>query len=396
MFVPIRENYLKGWAIVIRLIREKGLSLSGREANCCFLNTGQTRFANIATISGLDFIDDARGCAVVDWDKDGDLDLWISNRTSPQVRYMRNDVRQAGNFVAFKLVGQKSNRDGIGARVSLTLADDGKAHIKTLRAGEGFLSQSSKWMHFGMGGQDRIQQVHVKWPDGSVNEFDDVDGNQFYRLIQGENLQRVDFAAAPELAARVLPTSPAASTARTVVAPRQKASALKLLTADGQTVDLQQSVTGPTLVNLWSETCPPCLLELSDFAEAADSFKAAGLRVMALRSPDPRDDVAKALDQLRTYQQKLNLSFPMAAATDDTMSKLTEAQNEVLQIDRPLVLPTSFLLDASGRLSVIYQGRVAPDQILADVQRLDLPESKWNDQSVPFPGRWYQSPFAGN
>ena len=85
----------------------------------------------------------------------------------------------------------------------------------------------------------------------------------------------------------------------------------------------------------------------------------------------------------------------MAAATDATMSQLTEAQNEVLQIDRELVLPTSFLLDTAGRLSVIYRGRVTVDQVLADVQRLSLPESKWNDQSVPFPGRWYQSPFAG-
>ena len=132
------RNYLRGWAQLITLIREHGLSLSGREANCCFLNTGQTRFANIATVTGLDFIDDARGCAVIDWDKDGDLDLWVSNRTSPQTRYLRNDVPSTGNFVAFKLVGKKSNRDGIGARMSLTLADDDKAHIKTLRAGKGF------------------------------------------------------------------------------------------------------------------------------------------------------------------------------------------------------------------------------------------------------------------
>ena len=48
--------------------------------------------------------------------------------------------------------------------------------------------------------------------------------------------------------------------------------------ADGETIDLLQSVKGPTLVNLWSETCPPCLLELADFAEAKDQFNEAGLR----------------------------------------------------------------------------------------------------------------------
>jgi hypothetical protein len=59
-----------------------------------------------------------------------------------------------------------------------------------------------------------------------------------------------------------------------------------------------------------------------------------------------------------------------------------------------LVLPTSFLLDGQGRLSVIYRGPVTPDQLLEDVGRLGLPAPDWNELSVPFAGQWLRSPFA--
>ncbi len=391
-----RKDYLKGWALVLTLIREHGLSLSGREANCCFLNTGQTRFANISTVSGLDFIDDARGCATVDWDKDGDLDVWVSNRTAPQARYLRNDVPVKGNFLALRLVGTNSNRDAIGARVSLTLAGDSKAHIKTLRAGEGFLSQSSKWMHFGVGGQRRIEHVHIQWPDGTTDEFADIPSNQFYRVVQGAaDMQLVNFdnKDVRRLAPAVLhPSSPEVT--RTAVAPREKAAALSLVTIDGETIDLHKNMTGPTLVNLWSETCAPCLQELTEFAHAKEQLTQAGLRIIALRSPNPREDEASSVEQLKSYREKLKLPFEMAAATDATMTQLTKAQDNVTQIDRPLVLPTSFLLDADGRLSVLYRGPVSPDRLLEDVRRLELSDSDWNAQSVPFPGHWFDSPFS--
>ena len=96
-----------------------GGSLSGHERNCAFLNIAGGRFATVSSVSGLDFADDARTPASVDWDRDGDLDLWVGNRTAPQLRFLRNDASSGNHFVALRLRGTMTNRDGIGARVEV-------------------------------------------------------------------------------------------------------------------------------------------------------------------------------------------------------------------------------------------------------------------------------------
>ena len=129
-----------------------GVSQSGHERNCCFLNTGAARFANISAAAGLDHIGDGRAYALVDWDHDGDLALWATNRNGPRVQFLRNNSGSDQHFLALKLEGNgtTSNRDAIGARVEAVLANpksglssqetgQNPKSIKTLRAGEGFL-----------------------------------------------------------------------------------------------------------------------------------------------------------------------------------------------------------------------------------------------------------------
>ena len=102
-----------------------GRSFSGRERNCCFLNTGQPRFANISAVSGCDFPDDARAVAVVDWDTDGLLDLWVLNRNAPRLRFLRNTAPRLHPYLSIGLRGNgtNTNRDGIGARVEVVCPD---------------------------------------------------------------------------------------------------------------------------------------------------------------------------------------------------------------------------------------------------------------------------------
>ena len=106
-------------------------------------------------------------------DYDGDVDFWLANRSGPQVRYLQNnlnpqttgerDEKHATHFVAFRLQGVDCNRDAIGARVTIEIEDAGKQQApisNTLRAGEGYLSQSSKWLHFGLGSSTRDLKSH--------------------------------------------------------------------------------------------------------------------------------------------------------------------------------------------------------------------------------------------
>ena len=111
----------------------QGRSFSGHERNCCFLNTisdrrAAGRFADISASSGLDFPDDGRAVALVDWDLDGRIDLWTANRNAPRLRLMRNQTNRANRFVAIRLRGNgtTSNRDAIGARVEVVTDGDNK------------------------------------------------------------------------------------------------------------------------------------------------------------------------------------------------------------------------------------------------------------------------------
>ncbi|HUS38254.1 MAG TPA: VCBS repeat-containing protein, partial [Pirellulales bacterium] len=73
---------------------KRGVSWSGREPNRCFLNLGNSKFSDISGVSGLDSEGDGRAAAIVDWDRDGDLDIWLTNRTAPRLSLLRNNIGQ--------------------------------------------------------------------------------------------------------------------------------------------------------------------------------------------------------------------------------------------------------------------------------------------------------------
>ena len=178
------QPYLTAWEALGKMIA-LGRSLSGHERNCCFLNLKSESFANVSAASGFDFPADGRGLALTDWDGDGRLDMWLTNRTAPRLQFLKNDYENDHHSVSIRLIGKNCNRDAIGARVIVVDAQDSSQKLfKTLRAGEGYLSQSTKWLHFGLGTDAESVHLKVNWPDGTENVFRDLPVDTRYTIEQ--------------------------------------------------------------------------------------------------------------------------------------------------------------------------------------------------------------------
>lgn len=388
-------GYLAAFDRVFRL-HEQGMSFSGRERNCTFLNLGDGNFANLSAGSGLDFLDDGRGLAVVDWDHDGDLDLWLANRTAPRLRFLRNDVA-GGQSVQLQLRGTRSNRDAIGARVELeltTAAGDSRLLTRTLRAGEGFLSQSSKWLHFGLGHGGRIERLTVHWPDGSEERIAGLKTAGRYSIIEGSGraTQQEPRDHPVTLTPSVLDTPSAATPARVVFTARPPVPPLEYRTFAGETRRVASGGDGPLLLNLWATWCLPCVKELGEFTARATEIEGTGLRLLAL-SVDGLDDakVTSAADAERFLVAR---AFPHAhgMASSDLLSRLQVLHDRLFSRHIELAVPTSFLFDRQGRLAAIYRGRVELERVLEDVRNLEAPVLLRRLLALPFPGRWLTEP----
>ncbi len=164
----------------VNQFQRQGYSWSGYERNCCFLNRAGGEFTDASAVSGFDFQDDARAIALTDWDDDGDLDVWVTNRTAPRVRFLSNANSSHHAWLKVLLQGTNCNRDAIGARIELSREVPGNPLCKTLRAGSGYLAQSSKWIHFGLGDDSGQVTLTISWPDGQVDRFKDLEVNCRY------------------------------------------------------------------------------------------------------------------------------------------------------------------------------------------------------------------------
>lgn len=368
---------------------QSGRSFSGRERNCVFLNTGGARFANVSSVTGLDFKDDARGIAVTDWDFDGDLDLWISNRTAPRVRLMRNNNPGGNHFIALKLTGVRCNRDAVGARVELHLDEPGnKRRIKSVRCGNGFLSQSSSWLHFGLAAHNTVHRVKIHWPGGDVQTLSGLPVDQFYQVTQDKDAK----AWSPGIAdSRLQPGAldapkPTGKT-RVIFAAPVPLPALKYHDMSGAAHAL--SPKAPTLINLWASWCIPCAAELKELNQAADSLKEQGIHILALsvdgldKSQDTTVADAKAL------AKRLSLSLPIGMAGKLLVDKVNLLYAAMREQRTALPVPTSLLVDQQQRVIAMYLGPVSPARVLEDFRLLRAAGVDRRRVASGFEGQFY-------
>ena len=383
---------------LFRQIRE-GTSWSGNEQNTIFLNAGaETHFMDVSAAAQFDFQDDGRGMTPVDWDADGDLDIITSNRNGPQLRFLRNDVPVGQNqSVGIFLQGTgKVNRDAIGARVTIVLADQPPV-VQTLRAGDGFQSQNTKWLHFGLGKDPVIENVIVHWPGGAEQTFDQIQPGKRYRCVCGDAQAKLEVppkmkwpSPLPKL------TSPeVVSGGRALTASRLPMPRLKYMTFEGSPATFEPGKSGKlTLVNLWASWCGPCLAELKEFQHETARLQEAGIEVLALSLEGVGSNPGKN-ESAKKFIAQFDGAIKSGVATNEILQKITLLHDLVFEKRGPVALPTSLLIDEQGRLAGYFEGPLTVNELLEHAENARLKDSsKSLAAAVPFDGKWLVEPVG--
>jgi len=165
----------------------KGLGLNNtfRERKLLYWNEHNGRFLDISLEAGPGITTpfNSHGVAAADFDNDGAVEILVNNshdRPSLLKNLGERNSGDQGNWILLKLEGTKSNRDAIGARVTLRVADH--QQTQEVRSGGGYISQSDFRLHFGLGKATQADSVEIRWPSGLVQHFENVPGNRVVRI----------------------------------------------------------------------------------------------------------------------------------------------------------------------------------------------------------------------
>jgi len=168
------------------------------EPKLMFRNTGRGIFENVSERLGADFERPrvSRGAAVGDFDNDGDLDVLVNNNGEP-AQLLRNDGGNANHWLEIFLIGTKSNRDGVGARVKLKAGD--LTLCDQRKGGMSYQSAQDPRLHFGLGAHGTVDALEIIWPSGAVTKLAGIKSDQIISVKEGEGLVERKF---PRVVAR--------------------------------------------------------------------------------------------------------------------------------------------------------------------------------------------------
>ncbi len=323
---PAYEN---GWNALNQFIREE-YSWNGNEPNVVFLRDGD-RYYDISGISGAGFAADSRAFAATDFDSDGTLDLLVKSRRGPQLHVLQNDCAAGRKSIAVCLRGTKSNRDAIGARVDLQCGN--RIITRFLSAGSGYLSQHTKWLHFGLDGAAKADSVTVQWPSGTRQELTNLAAGFRYRIVEGETQP----ASEPSAPRRELEVKPVRGDNTPAVHPTWLVEPVPLPS--------RRNKAGFVLLTAGETEAPP----------------GVPVDVVDLRKAPPDEAAGYAL--FRRY---------------------------LLDWRADLQVPLLLLVDELGRVHKIYPSVPSRMELRQDLNTMRKPDRL--ERALPFSGRYYHPP----
>ncbi len=160
------------------------------EPNQLYQNLGDGRFREVTKEigGGLLIEKSSRGAAFGDIDNDGDLDILVINHND-RPTLLRNEVINGNHWITLRLVGTKSNRDAVGARITVKVGT--LVQTAEVRSGGSYLSHNDSRVHFGLGKATRIERLEVRWPSGLVETFENLQADQFIKVKEGQGVSTI-------------------------------------------------------------------------------------------------------------------------------------------------------------------------------------------------------------
>jgi hypothetical protein len=165
----------------------KGLNNTFRERKLLYWNQHNGKFSDISLQAGPGITTalNSHGVAAADVDNDGSVEILVNNSHDPPS--LLKNYGDHGNWVLLALTGTKSNRDGVGARV--TVRTGGHQQTQDVRSGGGYISQSDFRLHFGLGKAAKADSIEIRWPSGIIQRLENVPANRIMKIREGEREQ---------------------------------------------------------------------------------------------------------------------------------------------------------------------------------------------------------------
>ena len=376
-------DYELAWNAINELIRSD-YSWNGYERNVFFLNNGDGTFAELSGSLGLDFLDDSRAFALADFDGDGRLEVVLKNRTGPQLRILRNDLENIGDSITFRLRGHKSNRDAIGAVV--TVESGSTKQVKFVQAGSGFLSQHTKQLSFGLGSSSAPVRATIQWPSGGIQQLTDLPPQHHITVDEGQSEWKAKAFTARRLASRnakpaphieILPDHFESWLLEPLPAPD-----FSLPCLDRHTRALKSFSGKPLVLALVSGNCDASREQLTRLTRLFAAFAQQSIQIAALWvDPDPQ--------ALRDFAHGNQVPFPVLLADPATVGIYGILYRYLFDRRRDLETPTLLLLDSSQAIIKINVGLTDPVRLLKDFAPPAANPRARLARALPFAGQFH-------